>query len=309
VEDSPQLRDYALYATVQSALFQECSAVLKAKPPKVLYHYTSAAGLLGIINDSVIFLTDSMFMNDQSELAYGRDLASEVLTEVAQHVSNRYARSALRLARDYLNSGVSVLRAYRAYAACFCADGNLLSQWRAYGRPGAGYAIGLVAKQLPAAQTGNTERLRLIKVEYRRAQQVKVIERAIQLYLSYLPKFDHEMGDGEDRAELLAPLPILLGTLFPHFKHPVFREEKEWRVVLQVGDAPPDALLRFRETTNNIAPYLSARFAAGALPLRSVTHAPSLEPHIKKIALRELLAARGYSDVAVLGSDIPLRLS
>jgi hypothetical protein len=53
-------------------------------PPGTIFHYTTYRGLQGIIGDGGIFLTDARFLNDASELQYGRDLTlNNLLTRVS----------------------------------------------------------------------------------------------------------------------------------------------------------------------------------------------------------------------------------
>jgi hypothetical protein len=40
--------------------------------PSVLYHYTDAAGLRGIVESQTIFASDVEFLNDAQELLYAR---------------------------------------------------------------------------------------------------------------------------------------------------------------------------------------------------------------------------------------------
>jgi len=47
--------------------------------PNVLYHYTSADGLIGILTSKSIWLTDLRYMNDLSELQYANQLIEKRL--------------------------------------------------------------------------------------------------------------------------------------------------------------------------------------------------------------------------------------
>jgi hypothetical protein len=40
--------------------------------PDVVYHYTNAAGLLGVLSTQQLWMTDTDFLNDAEELAYAR---------------------------------------------------------------------------------------------------------------------------------------------------------------------------------------------------------------------------------------------
>src|SRR5215813_9273187 len=50
-----------------------------AKPPPRLYHYTSDAGLEGIIKSGKLWFTDIFALNDPSELRHGLSIAIDVL--------------------------------------------------------------------------------------------------------------------------------------------------------------------------------------------------------------------------------------
>ena len=51
------------------------------KPPDILYHYTSAEGLLGIVWTREIWSTNVLYLNDTSELSHATEvLASELET-------------------------------------------------------------------------------------------------------------------------------------------------------------------------------------------------------------------------------------
>jgi adenosylmethionine-8-amino-7-oxononanoate aminotransferase len=47
----------------------------------VLYHYTSQAGLLGIINSKVLWASNIFYLNDTTEFAYFVDLADDSLIQ------------------------------------------------------------------------------------------------------------------------------------------------------------------------------------------------------------------------------------
>src|ERR1035441_9565471 len=51
--------------------------------PAVLYHYTTAEGLLGILNEQAFWATDCEFLNDSSEMRYGLQLFTHKLREYA----------------------------------------------------------------------------------------------------------------------------------------------------------------------------------------------------------------------------------
>jgi hypothetical protein len=47
-----------------------------------LFHYTTAAGLLGILNDLAFWATDLRFLNDAQEAVYARETLVDALLNV-----------------------------------------------------------------------------------------------------------------------------------------------------------------------------------------------------------------------------------
>ena len=117
---------------------------------KLRYHYTDATGLIGILTSHRLWATDTRFLNDPSE---GRFLPEKLLALMAGKVGGLSARE-----RDVIDAIRRNLASPRdtssTFSVSFCADGDLLSQWRGYGSFGTGYAIGLDLHDGPPPQLG-----------------------------------------------------------------------------------------------------------------------------------------------------------
>src|SRR4030095_10743470 len=112
--------------------------------PEILYHYTTAHGLLGILQSGELWASNSRWMNDPSEILYAsQPLRRVALDEISvckrqfEHDFKGLEQCITNWLDDYENNA-------RVYVSCFCKDGDLLSQWRGYGAYGGGYAVGLV---------------------------------------------------------------------------------------------------------------------------------------------------------------------
>src|SRR5216683_1419399 len=46
----------------------------RGQPPETIFHYTTAAGLLGIVRSNRLWASDLLYMNDSTEVEYGRQL-------------------------------------------------------------------------------------------------------------------------------------------------------------------------------------------------------------------------------------------
>jgi hypothetical protein len=183
VDDSDDDRDRvhgrfnAMYEELDEVLEQEWRRIGPVDPPEVVYHYTSARGLLGIMSEKKIYLTDAFFLNDQSELTYGRDLAVDCLRRRASAEPNENAKLFLSKTADVFDPFDDAVLGFRYYVACFCTDGNLLSQWRAYAAPGSGLALGIASAPLVAARNPVGDRLRAVfhRMEYDSAKQEQLV--------------------------------------------------------------------------------------------------------------------------------------
>ncbi len=108
--------------------------------PAEIWHYTNAAGLVGILQSGKLFATQVSYLNDSLEQRYFGDL---VLIGIKQRmVTNTDPEIAilLKVAHDaLLNRDFS---AARHFVTCFSEVGDDLGQWRGYGGGECGYAIG-----------------------------------------------------------------------------------------------------------------------------------------------------------------------
>jgi hypothetical protein len=142
---------------------------------EVLYHYTDARGLLGIVQSRQLWASNAAFLNDSTEVTYIR----EVLAEVAEEFRDEHAVTAD--IREYAASAfagtdrfsategrtasvISILEGaptmasgvLDVYVSCFCAYGDLLSQWRGYPSSGGGYALRAAPREHQAWRRSST---------------------------------------------------------------------------------------------------------------------------------------------------------
>lgn len=286
--------------------------------PEGLWHYTDAAGLRGILDSEGIWASDGRFLNDATELNYGLELAHQAVDTAAQ--SGRWTKSTSRfLQRVMASDGANLTGFLRAraevYVACLCANGDLLSQWRAYaGRDTAGgYALQLRHR---APLTGwidhlGRARLRLQKVVYNRDDQLALITDLIE---RVAPVYDRQPSERamDALAKTLADGIIEFAT---SCKHPSFEEESEWRVVYERSSDPHPLEVQHRVSHGLFVPYVVLTLPAavgsmtGHLPITEIRCGPAPDPALKKDGVQRMLRSfDAYEQVTVSGSDSPLRL-
>jgi Protein of unknown function (DUF2971) len=278
-----------------------------------LYHYTTAAGLLGILCSSTLWATDVRFLNDAQEAIYAHELIEDTVrgmknpvldpAHFAYHLGEQFVK---RFAQyqgyviDALNSAE-----FGVYVACFCESGDLLSQWRGYGTDN-GYAIELKTDALTTAlDRFNTypPAKGLAQVRYGSDAAADVVSQAVEGVGDF--NLNHP---GVKAAYKALHLAALLTTI----KHPGFREENEWRLFAayeQFQQGPMDNRIpheptRFRSTPMAIVPYIEVQLPSDAIV--TVRVGPGNFTDVREAGVRRLLKSLG-SNATVLRSDVPLR--
>ncbi len=219
-----------------------------------LFHYTTAQGLKGIVEDKCLWATAASYLNDASEIEYGCAILREVLAnwEMSNGDDDSLSTTVLSCLKPlFIDSGSQLDRATTIYVACFCTKSNLLSQWRAYGQAG-GYSAGfhLFGTGLPAdnAKTfgglkpeGEGYRAALIPVIYERKDQLAVIKDTLKRNLEALERPElkqiYEALEVQEQQQFIAKAVLLIDHFLVEqiiaFKNKAFEEENEWRIVVR----------------------------------------------------------------------------
>jgi hypothetical protein len=196
---------------------------------KSIYHYTSAAGVEGIISGGMFRGTNFSFLNDASELEYGRDLIVRVTECELQKMT-------LPLLQHAFSRAITEFEAKSAasevYVSCFSAACDLLSQWRAYGAPGARYCIEVDTKLL-AAHEGIGSPFYFDKLIYDKQHQEHTGAHQIRYACEAIEEeiYQHATSEEKTLVESASLISTMFLELMPFFKHPGFAEEVEWRAV------------------------------------------------------------------------------
>jgi hypothetical protein len=304
----------------------------------VLYHYTTADGLKGIIENGELWSTSAYYLNDSAEILYGYrilDLALEEWLKRAippeDSISRGYAESLRRyFGYDALERNVIT----PVFLTCFCEEGNLLSQWRTYGSSG-GYSIGfnvlsegIVYGLVPEPCVYTA---RCIKVEYDRDKQIR---RVMDILESVLPILDEqEVTDAVRSIDPISPLGFsqlsrviqeMLVDESIGFKDAAFAVEKEWRFAIKSRELIKQGIddsnytnlpIHFRTARGQLTPFVKLIPSKAPMPLVgdgkklpvvSVRCGPGGDRISAGMAVRYLLDGKGYRSARVDHSEISL---
>ncbi|MBI2754038.1 MAG: DUF2971 domain-containing protein [Betaproteobacteria bacterium] len=253
-----------------------------------LFHYTDSNGLLGILRSEVFWATNIEYLNDSSELAYCIALIRDHLERKKIAVS-RNALSPISRLFVAAQKTFNPFRDLTVYVSCFCEQGDLLGQWRGYGREGGGYAIGIQPRYGKAAPD-EEPRIVLRKVLYELQDQEQLIDESISqleaLWTHVTRKTKDEPTLMEAQKKILAFFRQEVGDYIWCFKNPAFREEKEWRFSYITGAKDPKKRqVNFRPGPGSISPYVELDLfklldseKARALQVCEVICGPTLHP-------------------------------
>jgi hypothetical protein len=273
-------------------------------PPTPLQHYTTLGGLIGMVEQGCIRASNVAFLNDREELIFGVRRA-QMAMKVLQ-TDRRYKRwqKPLRAVMNEIVAG----RIPNTYAACFATRPDLLSQWRGYGGSTQGVCISFQTSALVNAF--GSQKAKLVPVVYGQLKGKNHILAELKATLKAL--VDAELTDAPMTEEAMEDAAYkALKVLLPLFKHLGFKEEEEWRFVVQ--HETTRASVKFRENGHVIVPYLELAMPRegsnkpGRLPIERVTIGPGKDMELTERSLALFFKTKGYAGVELKRSTIPFR--
>ena len=272
--------------------------------PEKLCHYTSAAGLLGILESGVLRASNFAYLNDSSEMRYGEEIVRDVLVAYLDKAQDR-DHDVLHV---LLKSVEQIASSIEFYLTCFCTEPDLLSQWRGYGTASGRFCIVFDPEQLYNA-TPTPAHTYFGRVIYQRQEQIgaisKIIDRALDA-VSEAAQLDEPEQKACAKGICNTVFEKLIGTMCL-FKHRGFHEESEWRAVHWLQDIEA---VGFEARYNGIRPFIEMFRGSGSpptLPVLEIVVGSSGVGAQGRKSVEMLLERRGYRGVRVSDSDVPYR--
>lgn len=222
-------------------------------PPKLLFHYTSPDGIVGILRSKEMWASNSDHMNDSAEHRYAAELARNAIGIL--HMQGFFDKTEQSLCDDMTTWVGSA--AMRFYLISFSEKRDLLSQWRAYCPPHGGYSIGFSSEQL--ISMAKMQNFVLVKCIYDMGVQTNAIYEIIKSFVAtYREKTKSTTDEKEVRSTIVWEFAQHLAYFGAMIKHPAFSEECEWRLLSQpLPDDHPR--IDYRGSNYGVIPYY--RFA------------------------------------------------
>jgi Protein of unknown function (DUF2971) len=276
------------------------------KRPETVYHYTTAEGLLGILSTRTIWASNVQFLNDYLEVEFARIVTEAALrqlaAEVPSFVCDAFGYSQPSAVDEDLRPLFKLVRetpSGASYVACFCNDGDILSQWRGYANRGGGYAIGISTKPFldeayDRSKATGTPAIPL-PVLYTRAEQAESVWNLVKIVPTIIA---NPPALALDERELWKFTLLTLAFNMLRLKDPVFSEEKEWRLLVT------GRTVRFRVSGGRFVPFVEYQFKPEDVIV--IVQGPTANATSAEASLRFFLDKTGFGHVRIERSAIPL---
>lgn len=243
----------------------------------LLWHYTTSAGLIGIIEKNCLWATNVFYLNDSTEFMHGISIAKDILQRIKNKLGDDEKERMERFEKDL--SYISPTHNRPVYVSCLSTAKDELSQWRAYSK-GGGFSIGFPRDELKKSTQKQKPKFDLKECIYDENKQKEIINDLIKkiaipcienpetLYC-VMPRTPQEISAlvCQRSNEFIWELYHVCSTL----KHPSFEREEEWRLVLNhgyVSEIPKDQL-KFRSNNGVIIPYACIQLPSRMEPDKS----------------------------------------
>lgn len=283
---------------------------LHQPPPPVLYHYTSMSVLEKITDGGEIWASEARFLNDSTEFEHARDYIRGMLED-------KVKKSALlHRVKDDLPIVDRRSDEYDVFIASFSGDGDSLPQWRGYCSAGHGVAIGFNPDALTNGDVEISKGFRtvpddepalewsLLRCVYTDREKKKLVGDNVESYLDVIRGNHPTLNPNRGATFLLHTVQMCR----PLFKNESFKEEQEWRLVVNCYyDHEPKR--HFRIWGSTAVPFIKidVRKKHKHDFIKEVVIGPCSNENLAIRGVDRLLASRGLGKDKVRKSNIPYR--
>lgn len=322
--------------------FQPDIQSFTAKNKVLRFHYTSASALMSILKNqkqsATVRFTDVRYLNDKSEMLYFvkclmtflRDnrekypFCQELVNEwlLRNHSDDEYISMAVSKIAPPPFRNVYYAAPIRTFVFCTCKASDSLHMWNYYVQNGdyQGYNIGFdIYKFLKSFDTKSPNHVDPISfvygdVLYSKKEQEKEL-------IALCNKLEKHRKSSDKVFAFDLAMYELYNYTYSHgvfFKDRAFKEEEEYRVVIQLMESRINSnkvnylnknnkniKLDFYERNGILVPCLYVPFEIDSID--RITMAPMMEYDIAEESIKEFLQINGYENVDVKKSEVPIR--
>ena len=288
------------------------------RPEEDLYHYTDVGGLFGILGSCQLWATQTNFLNDSSEIAYGLDWISEIVKWEAKRYRELVEKDPEKFANAEVLAAIyevldDMTTGYRAkliqdeapFVTCLSRAEDSLTQWQAYGRNG-GYCLKFDGASLSGsikqvdekgARVNPHPNIVIEPVKYELGPVNDQVRTALEDFLK-AGQFKSSLHTNSEAFQTFARR---LNEISMVMKHTKFWPERERRFCVTGG-----AETFYTQSALGLVPRMRLKFAPKSL--REVMVGPGEHRDARKYSVERFLSRQRYlKHVVVTTSQIPYR--
>lgn len=251
-----------------------------------LYHYTIIEGMIGLLVNEQVWMTDCRFCNDKKEII-------SFLNQALEHWKDDARWDALSDKFDYPTTHERHLSDFVAYMTplrtvpifCLSRRWDTLSQWRSYANAGNGVCLGFDVPDVfaPSDFAGTCDEVgyKLIECVY---QDQDTIDYSAALDEIIVQPDPHHV------IEKIVELAL-------RYKNVHFREEEEVRIALY-----GQQYLDYRSANNRLIPFFKSDNLYGQLVLKEIIMGPKLDFDEMSRAISSLLIEKSCKAAEIRNS-------
>lgn len=291
---------------VTEKLIYTVTAEGSADAPDVVYHYTTAEGLAGILSSGRVWATDCRFLNDRGENKLGVSEATAILQSGFEAQRSPFARKLIAALPTFYASD----DAEQNFIFSTSSRRDDLAQWRMYANDGQGFTVGFDAQKIRQLSRQNAE-FAFAKVNYNLRDLQHQIRLAGTLIDQEVASLIELQPGGRDTiiASGIAELGNIVSFYAAMFKHSSFKSEREWRITSFIDDGDPGKEIKVRTRRGSLIPYIDLDICKNtdyAFPVISVGIGPGFTDPAVSYAVKRLCAQHNQA-VEVYVADTPFR--
>jgi hypothetical protein len=254
------------------------------------------------VENGKIWATNILYLNDSEEFFNAKEAFNSVfeamwdtreeidaLTEEEQDFLSLLDRRIEKIF-EYNEDG------FKVFVSSFSESADKLSQWRGYCPDGSGICVGFDFVHLNNLAGCQLVKCIYVKQSMSSSEEQDGFNKVHEFILSYLKMFQSYENDDnkEERKErLLQDFEREFLKFAARVKHPGFKEENEWRLILMLDESSNEKVL-YRAGKSMLAPYIeiSIRDEDGCLNIPDLWVGPTPHPDLSRISIVDFLDAQ-----------------
>lgn len=273
------------------------------KPGNLIYHYTSAKGLKGILENKCIWATDNRFLNDPTEIKYSQEILLKSIVSIEDLKNDKETVDSI--IKEYV-----YYPKYNIYLISFCENNDSVSMWNYYAESN-GFSLEIEKEKLikELKVIGDTKEITDVKyyfgkVIYNKKDQIDKIQKTLKKHV-----LDNINGNDKNKREIIKEFIKQYFSLSPFLKHQSYEDEKEVRLVILLSEEDTKKFCYYRLSQNGIfIPYIKIGIILNNRLIRSIKLHPLQMFELSKSGLSEYLQNVSLiSNIEIIKSDVPFR--